>query len=119
MKNICKLLEIKYPIIQGGMANIADSQLAATVSNAGGLGLIAAGGNDSDWIRNEIRKCRKLTDKTFGVNVMLLSPFASDIMKVLIAEKVKVVTTGAGNPGPYIEDLKKAGIKVIPVVPSV
>ncbi|MDD4077811.1 MAG: enoyl-[acyl-carrier-protein] reductase FabK [Bacilli bacterium] len=119
MKNICELLGIKYPIIQGGMANIANSQLAAAVSNAGGLGLIAVGGNDSEWLRNEIRNCRELTSNVFGVNIMLLSPYASEIAKVVIEEKIKVVTTGAGNPGPYLNDWTEAGIKVIPVIPSV
>lgn len=119
MNNICKMLNIKYPIIQGGMANIATHQLAAAVSNAGGLGLIGAGGNDAEWVREEIKKCRQLTNNTFGVNIMLMSPHAANIAKVVIEEKVKVVTTGAGNPGVYMEDWKKAGIIVIPVIPSV
>ena len=119
MKNICELLKIKYPIIQGGMANIATHVLAASVSNAGGLGLIGAGGNDAEWVREEIRKCKQLTDKPFGVNIMLMSPHSPEIAKVVIEEGVKVVTTGAGNPGPYIEAWKEAGIIVIPVVPSV
>ena len=119
MKNICELLNIEYPIIQGGMANIATHVLAASVSNAGGLGLIGAGGNDAEWVRSEIRKCRELTNKPFGVNIMLISPHSPEIAKVVIEENVKVVTTGAGNPGPYIEAWKKAGIVVIPVVPSV
>lgn len=119
MKNICELLKIKYPLIQGGMANIATHELAAAVSNAGGLGLIASGGNDGEYVRNEIRKCRKLTNKPFGVNIMLMSPYAEEIAKVVLEEKVEVVTTGAGNPGIFIESWKKAGIKVIPVVPSV
>ena len=119
MKNICELLKIKYPIIQGGMANIATHVLAASVSNAGGLGLIGAGGNDAEWVREEIRKCKQLTDNPFGVNIMLMSPHSPEIAKVVIEEGVKVVTTGAGNPGPYIEAWKEAGIIVIPVVPSV
>ncbi|MFA5542371.1 MAG: enoyl-[acyl-carrier-protein] reductase FabK [Bacilli bacterium] len=119
MKNICDLLNIKYPLIQGGMANIANHQLASAVSNAGGLGLIASGGWDGERVREEIRKTRELTDKPFGVNILLMSPFASQIVDVVIEEKVKVVTTGAGNPGPYMEKFKEAGIIVIPVVPSV
>ncbi|NCA95851.1 MAG: DUF561 domain-containing protein, partial [Methanomicrobia archaeon] len=109
----------KYPLIQGGMANIANALLASAVSNAGGFGLIGAGGYDAEWVRQEIRKCRELTDKPFGVNIMLMSPHARDIAKVVIEEKVSVVTTGAGNPGIYMEEWKKAGIKIIPVVPSV
>ncbi len=119
MKNICELLNITYPIIQGGMANIANHVLASTVSNAGGLGLIAAGGNDAEKLREEIIKCKALTDKTFGVNIMMMSPHAKAIAQMVIEEGVKVVTTGAGNPGPYMEAWKKAGIVVIPVVPSV
>ncbi|HEY8363948.1 MAG TPA: enoyl-[acyl-carrier-protein] reductase FabK [Haloplasmataceae bacterium] len=119
MKNICELLKTKYPLIQGGMANIANHELAASVSNAGGLGIIAAGGNSAEVVREEIRKCRELTDKPFGVNIMLMSPHAEEIAKVVVEEKVNVVTTGAGNPGKYIEEWKKAGIVVIPVVASV
>lgn len=119
MKNIAELLNIKYPLIQGGMANIATHKLASAVSNAGGLGLIASGANDAETIRQEIRKCRELTDKPFGVNIMLMSPHAKDIAQMVTEEKVLVVTTGAGNPGPYMEAWKKAGIIVIPVVPSV
>ena len=119
MKNICELLNIKYPLIQGGMANIATHVLAAAVSNAGGLGLIGSGGNDVNWVRNEIRETRKLTDKPFGVNIMLMSPHSEDIAKMIIEEKVAVVTTGAGNPGRFIPSWKEANIKVIPVVPSV
>lgn len=119
MKNITELLNIKYPIIQGGMANIANHILASAVSNAGGLGLIASGGNNGEYIRNEIRKTKELTSNPFGVNILLISPFASEIVNVVIEEKVPVVTTGAGNPIPYMERFKEAGIKVIPVVPSV
>ncbi len=119
MKNITQLLGTKYPLIQGGMANIATHKLASAVSNAGALGLIGAGGNDAEWVRQEIRKMRELTDKPFGVNIMLMSPHSPDIAKVVIEEKVKVVTTGAGNPAIYIPEWKKAGIVVIPVVPSV
>lgn len=118
MKNICELLDIKYPIIQGGMANIATSTLASAVSNAGGLGLIGAGGYDVNWVRDEIRKMKTLTDKPFGVNIMLMSPHAKDIAQLIIEEEVKIVTTGAGSPGIYIKAWKKHGIIVMPVVPS-
>lgn len=119
MKNITELLNITYPVIQGGMANIATAELAAAVSNAGGLGLIGAGGYDANWVRSEIIKCKTLTDKPFGVNIMLMNPHAKEIANVVIEENVKVVTTGAGSPGIYMEAWKKAGIIVIPVVPSV
>ncbi len=119
MKNITEILGTKYPIIQGGMANIANAVLASAVSNAGGLGLIGAGGYDAEWVRNEIRKCKALTNQPFGVNIMLMSPHAKDIAQVVIDEGVKIVTTGAGSPGVYIPAWKAAGIKVIPVVPSV
>lgn len=116
---ICKLLNIKYPIIQGGMANIADASLAQAVSNAGGLGLIAGGNAPVEYIRDEIRKAKKMTDKPFGINIMLISPNADDLAQLIIDEGVKVVTTGAGNPGKYIEKWKQRGIIVIPVVASV
>ena len=116
---ICKMLEIKYPILQGGMAWIADSSLAAAVSNAGGLGIIAGANAPVEHVRNEIRKTKELTDKPFGVNIMLLSDNAEELAKVVCEEGVKVVTTGAGNPGKYIEMWKQYGIKVIPVVASV
>ena len=119
MKNVNELFGTKYPVIQGGMANIATHALASAVSNAGGLGLVGAGGNDANWVREEIRKTKALTDKPFGVNVMLMSPHAPEIAKVVVEEGVKIVTTGAGNPGIYMEMWKNAGIKVIPVVPSV
>lgn len=119
METICNLLNITYPIFQGGMAWIATHSIAAAVSNAGGLGIIAAGHAPSEWVREEIRACKKLTDKPFGVNVMLLSPYVDEVMAVILEEGVAVVTTGAGNPGKYMEALKAAGIKVIPVVPSV
>lgn len=120
MKNrLCELLGIEYPIIQGGMAWVATAELAAAVSNGGGLGLIAAGGAPADVVRAQIRKCRELTDKPFGVNVMLMSPFAEDVMQVVIEEKPAVVATGAGNPGKYMEALKEAGIKILPVIASV
>lgn len=118
MNEITKLLGTKYPLIQGGMANIADHRLASAVANAGGLGLIAAAADDKEIVRNKIRLCRELTDKPFGVNIMLMSPYADDIVDVVIEEKVKVVTTGAGNPGKYMDRLKAAGIIVIPVVAS-
>ena len=116
---ITKLLGIEYPIIQGGMAWVAEHHLAAAVSNAGGLGIIAAGAAPAEWIREQIREAKKLTDKPFGVNIMLMNPSADDIAKVVVEEGVKVVTTGAGNPEKYMEEWKKAGIKVIPVVASV
>lgn len=120
MKNrICELLNIEYPVIQGGMAWVATAELAAAVSNGGGLGLIAAGGAPAEVVREQIKKARTLTDKPFGVNVMLMSPFAEDVMKVILEEKPAVVATGAGNPAKYIPELKEAGIKVMPVVPSV
>lgn len=119
MNNINKLLKIKYPVIQGGMASIATGEFAASVSNAGGLGLIGAGGYDENWVREQIKICQKLTDKPFGVNIMLMSPHAEKIAKVIIDEGVKVVTTGAGNPVPYIKAFKEVGITVIPVVPNV
>lgn len=112
------MVGIKYPIIQGGMAWIADSSLAAAVSNAGGLGIIT-GNAPLDWIREEIRKAKKLTDKPFGVNIMLLGETAEAVAKMVCEEGVKVVTTGAGSPGKYIEMWKSHGIKVIPVVASV
>ena len=116
---ITELLGIKYPIIQGGMAWVAESTLAAAVSNAGGLGLIAGGAAPIDYLRDQIRRCKSLTDKPFGVNIMLMSPNAEELAQLIIDEGVPVVTTGAGNPGKYMEAWKNAGIKVIPVVPSV
>ena len=112
------LLQIKYPLFQGGMAWIADADLASSVSEAGGLGIIAAGNADGDYVRREIRKAKELTGKPFGVNIMLLSPHADEVAKVVAEEKVKVVTTGAGNPSKYMELWKKRGITVIPVVAS-
>jgi enoyl-[acyl-carrier protein] reductase II len=116
---ICKILNIKYPIVQGGMAWAATHELAQAVSNAGGLGIIAAGNAPKEVIREEIRKTRLKTDKPFGVNIMLMSPFSEDIIDLVCEEEVPVVTTGAGNPGKYMERLKSKGIKVIPVVPTV
>lgn len=120
MKNrICELLQIEYPLIQGGMAWVATAELAAAVANAGGAGLIAAGNAPADYVRDQIHKARELTDKTFGVNVMLMSPYVEEVMAMLVEEKVKVITTGAGNPGKYIPALKEVGTIVIPVIPSV
>lgn len=116
---ITELLGIEHPIIQGGMAWAAEHHLAAAVSEAGGLGLIGAASAPEDVIRREIRAAKELTDKPFGVNVMLLSPYADEVAKVVVEEGIKVVTTGAGNPGKYMEMWKAAGIKVIPVVASV
>ena len=116
---VMKLLNIKYPIFQGGMANIAEHNLAAAVSNAGGLGILAAGGGTAEMVREEIRKTKELTDKPFGVNLMLLNPEAAEIAKVIVEEKVAVVTTGAGTPEPYMKEWLEAGTKVIPVVASV
>lgn len=116
---ICKLLNIKYPIFQGGMAWIGTAELASAVSNAGGLGIIGAGHMPPDILRAEIQKCKGWTDKPFGVNIMLMSPFVKEVMQVVIDEKVPVVTTGAGNPGEYVPALKEIGTKVIPVVASV
>ncbi|EQK45108.1 MULTISPECIES: enoyl-[acyl-carrier-protein] reductase FabK [Paraclostridium] len=119
MKDLCELLNIKYPIIQGGMAWVATAELAAGVSNAGGLGIIAAGNAPKEVIKEQIKKCRELTDKPFGVNVMLLSPFVEEIMDLIVEERVEVITTGAGNPAKYIERLKEVNTKIIPVVPTI
>ena len=116
---VCDLLNIEYPIFQGAMARISDASLASAVSEAGGLGIIAGGTAPVEVIRTEVRKAKELTKKPFGVNIMLLSEFADDIAKMVCEEGVKVVTTGAGAPGKYMEMWKAHGIKVIPVVPSV
>lgn len=116
---ITRLLGIEYPIIQGGMAWVADYHLAAAVSKAGGLGLIGAASAPADWVREQIREAKKLTEKPFGVNIMLMSPYADEVAKVIVEEGVKVVTTGAGNPETYMHMWKEAGVKVIPVVASV
>ncbi len=116
---ICEMLGIKYPVFQGGMAWIADGRLAAAVSNGGGLGIIAAGNADGNYVREQIKIARSLTDKPIGVNIMLMSPFADEVAQTVTEEKVEVVTTGAGNPSKYMKDWKEAGIKVIPVVASV
>ena len=116
---ICKLLNIQYPIFQGGMAWIGTAELASAVSNAGGLGIIGAGHMPPDILRAEIQKVKSWTNKPFGVNIMLMSPFVKEVMQVVVDEKVPVVTTGAGNPGEYIPALKAIGTKIIPVVASV
>ena len=113
------LLGIRYPILQGGMAWVGTANLAAAVSEAGGLGIVGAGHAPALWVRQEIHKIRMRTDKPFGVNVMLMSPEAKDVMQVVAEERVPVVTTGAGSPGPYMEALKNAGCKVVPVLASV
>lgn len=115
---ICRLLEIQYPIIQGGMSWVATAELAAAVSEAGGLGIIGAGNAPPEVVRGEIRKVRERTSRPFGVNVYYLSPYVEDLIQVMIEERVPVVTTGAGNPGKHIPDLKRIGTKVIPVVSS-
>jgi enoyl-[acyl-carrier protein] reductase II len=117
--SICEVLGIKYPILQGGMAWVATAELAAAVSNAGGLGIIGAGNAPGDYVRSEIRKAKELTGKPFGVNIMLLSPFVDEVINVVCEERVPVITTGAGNPGKYIPRFKEIGTKVIPVVPAV
>ncbi len=116
---ITELLGCQYPVIQGGMAWVAEHTLASAVSNAGGVGLIAGGSAPIDYLREQIRLCKEETDKPFGVNIMLMSPNADDLAQLVIEEGVKVVTTGAGNPAKYIPAWKEAGVKVIPVIPSV
>ncbi len=116
---ICDMLGITYPVFQGGMAWIADGKLAAAVSGGGGLGIIAAGNAPGDYVREQIRIARSLTEKPIGVNIMLMSPFADDVAQVVVEEKVPVVTTGAGNPSKYMKAWKEADIRVIPVVASV
>lgn len=115
---ICEMLGIKYPLFQGGMAWIADAKLAAAVSNGGGLGIISAMNQGEEWLRGEIQKAKSLTDRPFGVNIMLRSPYVEQVARVAAEEKVRVVTTGAGNPSKYIPAWKEAGIFVIPVVAS-
>ena len=115
---LCDLLNIEYPIIQGGMAWVADASLASAVANAGGLGLISAMNADADWLRNEIRKARTMTDRPFGVNIMLMSPFADEVARVVVDEGIGIVTTGAGSPLKYMPAWIGAGIKVLPVIPS-
>lgn len=118
-KDICSILGIKYPIFQGGMAWVSESTLVAAVSNAGGLGIIAGANAPASYIRDQIRRTKELTNKPFGLNIMLLSENADELSDIAIEEGVKVITTGAGNPGKYMEKWKKAGIIVIPVVASV
>ncbi|MCL2492552.1 MAG: enoyl-[acyl-carrier-protein] reductase FabK [Clostridiales bacterium] len=118
MKDITELLGIRYPIIQGGMAWVAEYHLAAAVSKGGGLGLIASGSADADFVRGQVQAVRERTDRPFGVNIMMMNPLADDLMQLVIDEKVPAITTGAGNPGKYIPALKEAGVIVIPVVAS-
>ena len=115
---LTQLLQIEYPIIQGAMAWVSEHKLVAAVANAGATGVIALGGRDAEWTRNEIRACKNLTDKPFGVNLMLMAPNKDELVDIIIEEKPAFVTLGAGNPVPYIKPLQDAGIKVIPVVPS-
>lgn len=117
--DICDLLQIEYPIFQGGMAWLGTAELAAAVSEAGGLGIIGAGHMPPDIFRNEIHKLKERTSKPFGCNIMLMSPFVKEVMEVVVEERVPVITTGAGNPGVYVPTLKEIGTKVIPVVASV
>ena len=117
--DICDLLQIEYPIFQGGMAWLGTAELASAVSEAGGLGIIGAGHMPPDVFRNEIHKVKERTSKPFGCNIMLMSPFVKEVMEVVVEERVPVITTGAGNPGIYIPALKEIGTKVIPVVASV
>src|SRR5690625_3866774 len=107
-----EILGIKYPVIQGGMANIANGEFAAAISNAGALGIIGSGAMSPEIVRKEIEICKSLTDKPFGLNIMLMSPYSDEIAQIVIDYKIPVVTTGAGNPGKYIEEWKKAGVKV-------
>ena len=116
---ITTMLGIKYPIFQGGMAWIADAELAAAVSEAGGLGIIAAGNAPGSYVREQIQKAKSLTDRPFGVNIMLMSPFVEEVANIVAEERVAVITTGAGNPSKYMKLWTEADIKVIPVVPSV
>jgi enoyl-[acyl-carrier protein] reductase II len=116
---VCELIGIEYPIFQGGMAWVATGELAAAVSEGGGLGIIGSGHAPADWVRLEIRKVKAITKKPYGVNVMLMSPFVDEVMQVIMEERVPVITTGAGNPGKYVPMLKEVGTKVIPVVASV
>lgn len=118
-KYITEVLGIKYPIIQGGMAWVSDANLAAAVSNAGGAGIISCGGRTTEYVREEIKKAKQLTDKPFGANVMLMAPNKDEIVDVICEEKPAFVTLGAGNPIPYFSKLKTAGIKIIPVIPNI
>ncbi len=115
---VCEVLGIDYPIIQGGMAQVSTATLASAVSEAGGLGIIASGGREPEWVRDEIRKAKEMTSKPFGVNVVLLDRNADDVVKIMMEERVAVAAFGAGNPSKYIKDLKEKGVKVMPVVAS-
>lgn len=114
-----EMFHVKYPVIQGAMANIATAEFAAAVSNAGGIGVIGTGAMNVDQAREAIRRCRSLTDKPFGVNVMMMNPYTKELMEMIAEEHVALITTGAGNPGVYMSMLKESGAKVFPVVPSV
>ncbi|GAG41394.1 unnamed protein product, partial [marine sediment metagenome] len=116
---ICDLFGIEHPIIQGGMAHVGTAELVSAVSNAGGLGIIGAGFYEPDWVREQIRLTRQQTDKPFGINIQLASPFAEPVIEVVLEEKVAIVATGAGNPEPYLPRFKQAGMKVMPVVAGV
>lgn len=116
---LTELLGIEYPVVQGGMAWVAEYHLAAGVSNAGGLGILAAAAAPAEWVREQVKEVKKLTKKPFGVNIMLMSPYADDVAKIIVEEGIKVVTTGAGSPEKYMKMWKDAGVKVIPVVASV
>lgn len=116
---LTELLGIEYPVVQGGMAWVAEYHLAAGVSNAGGLGILAAAAAPAEWVREQVKEVKKITQKPFGVNIMLMSPYADDVAKIIVEEGVKVVTTGAGSPEKYMKMWKEAGVKVIPVVASV
>ena len=118
MKRLSEILGIEFPFIQGGMANIATGEFAAAVSNAGGLGLIGSGGMNAETLREHINRCRSLTDKPFGVNIMLMNPQAPEMAQIVAQEEIPVVTTGAGNPGTYVKLWKEAGCKIFPVVPA-
>ena len=118
MKRLSEILGIVFPFIQGGMANIATGEFAAAVSNAGGLGLIGSGGMNAETLREHIHRCRSLTDKPFGVNIMLMNPQAPEMAQIVAQEEIPVVTTGAGNPGTYVKLWKEAGCKIFPVVPA-
>jgi len=116
---ICDLLGIEYPVIQGGMAHLGTVELVSAVSNAGGLGIIGTGYYQPDWVRQQICLTKQQTDRPFGINVPLTSPFARQVIDVILEEKVSIITTGTGNPEPYIPEFKQAGMKIIPVVASV
>jgi enoyl-[acyl-carrier protein] reductase II len=117
--SICDLLGIKYPIIQGGMAHLGTAELVSAVSNAGGLGIIGTGYYEPDWVRDQIERTRDKTDSSFGINIQMRSPHIEQVVRIILEEKIKVVTTGAGNPARYMPDFKQAGIKVIPVIAGV